>query len=605
MLNELPNEPDQSHSLSSPSNVSLSHSQVQTTQTLPPRNPAPHDAHSMLDPPMPMAISTRPAGNMITEAQRREVDTPIDWSWLHSSENTASYPLMAQSGLGIEPSEWLWHHSSENPTAIDLVTPTHPDSSILPEPLTTQTGLVPSREPAYSYAQSTTQPGPRSVPSSGPPEKSVERRGIEEWMPWSTLMRILQAYHKHLYPLLPVMHWPTFLQLLMSREDERNQTWRAYLLSLVAYSIIQLPRSALSFLDVPTLRKLHRTCHAASAALQNRTYTVVNTTDIACDHIYLSTLGRTSAANVALSKAIRLAQQLKIHDEETAGVQPDRVELEVRRRMFWLLYGSDRTISALTSAPLQWNDADLRVSLPSAIDDNLITASGAFPQPSNVPSILSGFHHVSRLFRLLGSILTAHRSVSARQTTIVADPCALSPYLNTTVRPASDFRDALRQLLAELPPPLQLTSSAESSRQGTTETERDGFSRHGSSAFETCRANLLVSQAMVRFAVRQYAAAVGEREDGLEDKAWVEKHVLSMLEHMLSDSLAANGESLRNKVLYIASNLIDKYPDLGEGDTYISGLLSMFTCIREQQQASLLESTESARPSRAPTPGPL
>lgn len=35
-------------------------------------------------------------------------------------------------------------------------------------------------------------------------------------------------------PLLPVMHWPTFLQLLMSREDERSQTWRAYLLSLGA-----------------------------------------------------------------------------------------------------------------------------------------------------------------------------------------------------------------------------------------------------------------------------------------------------------------------------------------------------------------------------------
>lgn len=58
---------------------------------------------------------------------------------------------------------------------------------------------------------------------------------------------------------------------------------------------------------------------------------------VSCDHIYLSTLGSTTAANVALAKAIRLAQELKLHDEGSAGVNTDRIELEVRRRLFWLL----------------------------------------------------------------------------------------------------------------------------------------------------------------------------------------------------------------------------------------------------------------------------
>lgn len=58
---------------------------------------------------------------------------------------------------------------------------------------------------------------------------------------------------------------------------------------------------------------------------------------VSCDHIYLSTLGSTTAANVALAKAIRLAQELKLHDEGSEGVNTDRIELEIRRRLFWLL----------------------------------------------------------------------------------------------------------------------------------------------------------------------------------------------------------------------------------------------------------------------------
>ncbi|WVQ96940.1 hypothetical protein IAU59_004049 [Kwoniella sp. CBS 9459] len=548
-------------------------------------------------------MSIRPPGVHVrsptVECSRQEGDSAIDWSWLRNSPEASTNPLFAESSSVADLSGLLWHHHTpDEPPVIDLV-PCVPDSHHMAK-VPAGMSLLPNGDPVHHYNRPSSRPCPPSVSSADAPRGLDEHRGIEEYIPWGTLVRILQAYHTHLYPLLPVMHWPTFLQHLMSREDERSRTWRAYLLSLAAYSIIQLPRSALSFLDVSTLRQLHRACHAGSVGLQNRSYSAVTTTDIACDHIYLSTLGQTTAANVALSKAIRLAQDLKMYDEQNNEVPTDRVELELRRRLFWLLYGSDRTISALTSAPLQISDADLRIPLPSAIDDNLITASGAFPQTPGVPSVLCGFHHVSRIFRLLGSVLTAHRSV-----TITADSSDLLPPILTPVRPALQFRDALRHILADLPPPLRLTSSTDDSTSVFHDTDRDRQSQHMNSTFETCKANLLVSQAMVRFAIRQYAAAVEEREDDLEDKAWVEKHVLGMLKPMLSDSLAANGESLRNKVLYIASSLIDKYHDFGEGDTYVSGLLSMYASIREQQQANLLESMESAVPSRVPTPGRL
>jgi hypothetical protein len=71
---------------------------------------------------------------------------------------------------------------------------------------------------------------------------------------------------------------------------------------------------------------------------------------------------------------------------------------------------------------------------------------------------------------------------------------------------------------------------------------------------------------------------------------------------MSSESLAANGESLRRKVLFVASSLLEKHPSTTEGHNYVSDFLAVYTRISEQQHASLLE--DSAVPSREPSPGP-
>lgn len=184
------------------------------------------------------------------------------------------------------------------------------------------------------------------------------------------------------------------------------------------------------------------------------------------------------------------------------------------------LDGSDRTITALTSNPLHIHECDLYIPLPMAIDDNLLTSAGAFPQPPHSIPILAGFHHATRLFRLLGAVLTAHRQLSA------PPPDGLHlPQLPNHHRPASHFLDQLEHVLIDLPSPLQLVNSRAGSPTSQAQRERV----HVEGAFPICRANLLVSQAMVRFAIRQYARAVGE-EDGVEEKAWAERDVLGLLE---------------------------------------------------------------------------
>ena len=57
---------------------------------------------------------------------------------------------------------------------------------------------------------------------------------------------------------------------------------------------------------------------------------------------------------------------------------------------------------------------------------------------------------------------------------------------------------------------------------GHTETDR--------AAFASCRANLLITQAMARFTIRKYAKAIGESDVEGDCKDWSEKDVLGMLE---------------------------------------------------------------------------
>lgn len=97
---------------------------------------------------------------------------------------------------------------------------------------------------------------------------------------------------------------------------------------------------------------------------------------------------------------------------------PDAIERELRRRVYFLIYGSDKTIAVLQDEPISLRDDDtFGVDIPLTVDDDLLTAAGAFPQPVHErgPSILCGFATVSRLFRLLSELLETYRRVSVAE----------------------------------------------------------------------------------------------------------------------------------------------------------------------------------------------
>ena len=165
-----------------------------------------------------------------------------------------------------------------------------------------------------------------------------------------------------------------------------------------------------------------------------------------------------------------------------------------------------------------------------SLDDNLLTPSGAFPQPHGTTPVLAGFHFNTLLLRLLGQVLTAHRTIVSSSYNPATDPfpmLTLPPYIMSPARPSRHFLDGLDKILADLPPPLQLYNAGVPTPNGTLHNEAD---QKDGAAFAICRANLLVTQALVRFAIRQYAKAIGEPDAGEPEKDWAEKDVLGLLE---------------------------------------------------------------------------
>lgn len=174
-----------------------------------------------------------------------------------------------------------------------------------------------------------------------------------------------------------------------------------------------------------------------------------------------------------------------------------------------------------------------------AIDDNLLTPAGAFTPSSSAVPLLSGFHFVTRLFCLLGEILTANRRAGdpnrVEGMMPWSPPLSQLPSFENPARPAQHFLDELERILTVLPGPLQLANPTSTGPTPNSSSSLSDPTLREAQAFAICRANILITQAMVRFSIRQYARAVGQSDpsssfDGISERAWVERDVLSLLE---------------------------------------------------------------------------
>jgi len=86
---------------------------------------------------------------------------------------------------------------------------------------------------------------------------------LEDVVPRDTVLLILALFFDYVYPLTPSLHKPSFMADVHARREERDPIFFALVMSTVASTLIQVPRSYIP-MERHAVRKLAQACHEAS-----------------------------------------------------------------------------------------------------------------------------------------------------------------------------------------------------------------------------------------------------------------------------------------------------------------------------------------------------
>ena len=135
---------------------------------------------------------------------------------------------------------------------------------------------------SYNWSYKHHRPLPVLPPTVIPPLSSYYRpHRLEDIAPRDTISLIIALFFDFVYPLTPCVHRPSFMADLHSHREERDPLFFALVMSTVASTLVQVPRSYLP-MERSVVRKLAQTCYEAS-----RHITVVSYDPPTCMHVVI------------------------------------------------------------------------------------------------------------------------------------------------------------------------------------------------------------------------------------------------------------------------------------------------------------------------------
>ncbi|CAG8728910.1 13216_t:CDS:2, partial [Acaulospora colombiana] len=164
---------------------------------------------------------------------------------------------------------------------------------------------------------------------------------LEDIAPREMLLQIVQLFFDFVYPLTPCIHRPSFMADLSSRREERDPLFFALVMSTIASTLVQVPRSYLPIVERKQVRRLAQLCHEASrhvtvAAYDPPTSTHVviryflNLTDFVrfnSDTVYHFCEGHDATSHASFGEAAHIAVTLHMHEEASyEGLDPIETE---------------------------------------------------------------------------------------------------------------------------------------------------------------------------------------------------------------------------------------------------------------------------------------
>ncbi|EAL22187.1 hypothetical protein CNBC3250 [Cryptococcus deneoformans B-3501A] len=469
-------------------------------------------------------------------------------------------------------------------------------------PLRSRSYLPVSLDPSHSLATSQT-PSAQSSPLHLPQHLAYinhtydPRNPLDSVLPRRLLYHIIDLYFDYIYCLIPCLHRPSFIHDLNTKREENpdQEEWVILVLAVVASTLVQLPRS---FVDLPRneVKDLVLRCHNRIKDYLARDFDTITVTRTIIIYLSLYVYGITGHIVVShglFGQNYVFMLALRAHEEGTYATLGN-IERVLLRRMFWLMYGGDKTLAFTGAFPVLFHEDDCAsVALPDDIDDEYLTEEGYTKQPESYTSVLSGFRYISHLFRVSGEVLDKRRRDKIRS------PSGLM--LQMRINEINELYNRTMSIMDFCPAPLKLDYRSASASVMSMSPDWDEriksdihtiFSDPNEHDMDLVKdfylvqqANIYVTQQLVRFIIIQYREELLEiqqdeahhgldlaqreamkrsiREQTQDEKDEVVVDMLSILQKIPIQVLAVNSFTIIEKVRSVASSLLD-FLDHGE-----------------------------------------
>lgn len=403
----------------------------------------------------------------------------------------------------------------------------------------------------------------------------TQSSSVEELCSRDLLKRILLDYLEHLYPLIPVVHRPSFRRDLCEDRDLYDSDFSCLVLGLCAATVGTMPnrfkeyKTCATPLRFRTRTEMIRYCYDRSHYMRDHDYFEnVSFHKWASSYllgIALFQIGEHNQARMIEVESMQLARLLGLHQiSEYVGL--NCIETQLRKKAFWLMfYGYVHAqYQNLRKERLTYLDANILASLdlaqlmPLEIDDEYIHEHTVLSQPAGVLSMVASFNTASRLFwtALMSPTDKADECYCERARSSVAQYQHLQSRLHE-----------LRYMLDGLPPQLrQWQSTSDDRALYSAEPEQCRLLK---AQFATTRANVHVTHLWLQSILSDQVDAILLNPASHESfgasvpdhrTRWVEReHICRQLLHVLWSipdvCLEPNGHHLTYKVRDVAVGL--------------------------------------------------
>lgn len=408
---------------------------------------------------------------------------------------------------------------------------------------------------------------------------------IESVLPRHLALHIISLYFEHVYCIIPVIHYPSFEKDLSAYEELRRPTFFALIMSIIAATLIHLPKS---YFPIPAhkVRSLSDRCLKACCAVTKSEMDNCDV-DLICIKYFLFVVhnkhGNIGLEASTFGEAQYLAVTMGLHREDTY-CDLDPINAERGRRVWFLIYNADKFEAVSRQKPVLLRVDEFMgpesTEFPAEVDDESITSEGILPSRTPAP-LIAGFNTLTRIVTVLGDILISERDLRRQQ---ITDP----ENLLSALREMRKLGQRIRYISDTLPRPFQLeadqgNSLPEPGWEDAVRGELDMFfsdplpPETAKDGYLVLKGNIHVTLAMTRLrlillrenllncsgqpgtssrnAAELVAADIGENTVNWRQSVY--QDLYNVVHCLPIRALAANGPSLVTKIRVVAVTLLD------------------------------------------------